>query len=263
MSLYIPPPGGYPTGPESCDERDDCTPIISLSFASPPVVAYITACALCLTAAAAGVLRLGCKAKQLGHEVSGVLTQPLLAGGSGRGCEEEEDAVKRTLMVGRRGSVTTGAASPPKRAAATVRPKGGATPPAAIATPHSDTVVEELGSDRAPILRHFTGYRSVCTGSVAMAFVVGYSALLFSLYIVLAAWARCRVFLWQLPNFRILRPKLVRFLWSLVLLAGLGAGIVCLSAPTAELLSGTMFPTRGRLCPRGDSRRAPSLGRSQ
>ena len=49
---YIPPPGGYPTGPETCGNRSDCEPVVR-GFAEPlgllaPVYAFCGALALTL-----------------------------------------------------------------------------------------------------------------------------------------------------------------------------------------------------------------------
>jgi hypothetical protein len=42
---YIPPPGGYPSGPDTCANRTDCTPIVQ-SFNQPlPLLAPLYAMA--------------------------------------------------------------------------------------------------------------------------------------------------------------------------------------------------------------------------
>ena len=163
MWKYVPPPGGYPTGPVSCDEDHRCQPVLA-SVHAPPVVAYFTFCGVCLlvTAAAAGLGWLR-KRRQQQHMLHKVHSEPgrdsavpLLSDGVGTRGRERRGSTQR-LPTSSSGSGGT-----------------------ELRWPHSAALVVD-GSERYL----FEGYRSDIFGTLGLLAACMFSLALLALYIFL------------------------------------------------------------------------------
>ena len=170
MSFYVSTPGGYPTGPVSCDEDEGCVPLLANS-AAPPVIVFASllgaCCLLIIAAFAAHALAL----KKLSWSQDGTVLGE--ADGAPRTPPRQpnidrDEGLERTLLVGRARGTQGG--TPQGKRPQTERP-------------HRDSIVELDGTVHGN-LRRFEGFRGSLAGSCGMASVVRTNAI-FSLNFLL------------------------------------------------------------------------------
>jgi hypothetical protein len=171
MSFYLPPPGGYPDGPEACEEADGCSPLVG-GFGELPAATFfglLAACALLIVVAVcAHKLKLGG-----GGGGGGSMLVEASDGGSAPPLtpprQSRDEGLERALLVGQTGG--TQGATPHK-------------PPSEPERPHRDSVAE-LDGAQGGRLRRFEGFRTSLLGSSGLLGLWLISLALVFLYVVL------------------------------------------------------------------------------